>query len=196
MHGHFLPWKFTLYSTNIFLFNFSVSDLTFKFLGFSQCSDETQKINNMDVMWCLLISGCKLNIGWPQQQTLCGMLHGVGGVMHENALLPMTKVGAEIWVHYMYRWSNDNSLCLKEFILKQQIFSDGYILHTFWSKMTTIIHVSWGTSNAHREHGCAMWKVSWKPIDMKFANLANIRIPEVRRSIRWRAAMKKIPFIY
>ena len=82
-------------------------------------------------MWRLLISDCKLNIAWTEQQTLCGVFHGVAGIMHESAPMTMTNVGAEIGEYYMYRWSNDNSLCLKEYILKQQIFSDCYIFYTF-----------------------------------------------------------------
>lgn len=52
-------------------------------------------------MWRLLISDCMLNIRWSEQQTLCGMFHGVGGIMHESAPMPMTNVGAEICDYYM-----------------------------------------------------------------------------------------------
>lgn len=40
-------------------------------------------------MWRLLISDCMLNISWSEQQTLCGMFHGVGSIMHESAPMPM-----------------------------------------------------------------------------------------------------------
>lgn len=64
MPGYFLPWKFTLYSTNIFLFNFSVSDLTFKFLGFSQCSDKRQKMNNVDVTFAYFWLQAEYSLDW------------------------------------------------------------------------------------------------------------------------------------
>ena len=49
----------------------------------------------------MLISDCMLNISWSEEQTLCGMFHGVGGIMHESAPMPMTNVGAEIGDYYM-----------------------------------------------------------------------------------------------
>ena len=52
-------------------------------------------------MWRLLISDCMLNISWSEQQTNCGMFHGVGGIMHESAPMPMKNVGGEIWDYYM-----------------------------------------------------------------------------------------------
>lgn len=131
MHGYFLPWKFTLYSTNIFLFNFSVSDLTFKFLGFSQCSNKRQKINNLDVTFAYFWLHAEYTLvwttnimrhvswGWRHNALECSNANDKCGSRDLRLLYEIWDT--EIWDYYMYCWSNGNSLCLKEYILKQQI---------------------------------------------------------------------------